>query len=107
MSLGFGVSAIAGKTAAAMGVAVFLWLVSVFLSDLGLIGTAVVLRLSPRALLWLSLLNPAKFSRSLFWTVSEATWRRSVLAACMRPRYSAVGCGPRWRRYWPRGLSCR
>jgi hypothetical protein len=32
----------------------------VFLSDLGLIGTAVVLQLSPRTLLWLALANPAQ-----------------------------------------------
>ncbi|HEY7425154.1 MAG TPA: hypothetical protein VH682_13065, partial [Gemmataceae bacterium] len=36
-----------------------------FLSDLGLIGTAIVLRLSPRALLWLSLLNPAQVFKLL------------------------------------------
>ncbi|HEY7428661.1 MAG TPA: ABC transporter permease subunit [Gemmataceae bacterium] len=65
LSLGFLVSAIARKTAAAMGVALLLWLVSVFLSDLGLIGTAIVLRLSPRALLWLSLLNPAQVFKLL------------------------------------------
>ncbi len=65
LSLGFWVSAVAGKTAAAMGVAVFLWLVSVFLSDLGLIGTTLVLRLSPHSLLWLSLLNPAQVFKLL------------------------------------------
>ena len=34
-----------------------------FLSDLGLIGTSVVLQLSPRSLLWLSLVNPAQVFR--------------------------------------------
>ena len=100
LSLGFGVSAIAGKTAAAMGVAVFLWLVSVFLSDLGLIGTAVVLRLSPRALLWLSLLNPAQVFKilvldsiggnlealgpgGLYATEVFGSWLRPALAALL------------------------
>jgi Cu-processing system permease protein len=60
LSLGFLISAFARKTATAVGVALVVWLVSVFLGDLGLIGTALVLRLSPHALLWLSLANPAQ-----------------------------------------------
>jgi Cu-processing system permease protein len=60
LSLGFLISATARRTASAVGIAIFVWLVAVFLSDLGLIGTAVVLRLSPRSLLWLSLVNPAQ-----------------------------------------------
>lgn len=60
LSLGFLISALARRTASAVGVAIFAWLVSVFLSDLGLIGTAVVLQLSPRTLLWLALVNPAQ-----------------------------------------------
>jgi Cu-processing system permease protein len=60
LSLGFLISATARRTASAVGVAIFAWLVAVFLSDLGLIGTAVVLRLSPRSLLWLALVNPAQ-----------------------------------------------
>jgi Cu-processing system permease protein len=60
ISLGFLISAVARRAATAVGVGLFLWLVSVFLSDLGLIGTAVVLQLSPRSLLWLSLVNPAQ-----------------------------------------------
>jgi Cu-processing system permease protein len=60
LSLGFLISALARRTASAVGVALFVWLVCVFLSDLGMIGTAVVLQLSPRSLLWLSLANPAQ-----------------------------------------------
>ena len=60
LSLGFLISAMARRTASAVGVALFVWLVTVFLGDLGLIGTAVVLQLSPRSLLWLSLANPAQ-----------------------------------------------
>jgi Cu-processing system permease protein len=60
LSLGFLISALTRRTASAVGVALFVWLVTVFLSDLGLIGTAVVLQLSPRSLLWLSLANPAQ-----------------------------------------------
>jgi Cu-processing system permease protein len=60
LSVGFLISAMARRTASAIGVAIFAWLVSVFLGDLGLIGTSVVLELSPRSLLWLSLANPAQ-----------------------------------------------
>jgi Cu-processing system permease protein len=60
LSVGFLISALARSTASAVGIALFFWLVSVFLSDLGLIGTAIVLQLSPRSLLWLSLANPAQ-----------------------------------------------
>jgi Cu-processing system permease protein len=58
LSLGFLISALARRSASAVGVALFVWLTSEFLSDLGLIGTAVALQLSPRTLLWLSLANP-------------------------------------------------
>jgi Cu-processing system permease protein len=58
LSVGFLVAALARRSASAVGVALFVWLVTEFLSDLGLIGTAVALQVSPRALLWLSLFNP-------------------------------------------------
>jgi Cu-processing system permease protein len=58
ISLGFLIAVYARGTATALGVALFVWLASVFLCDLGLIGTSVVLQLSPRSLLWLSLANP-------------------------------------------------
>jgi Cu-processing system permease protein len=57
-SLGFLIAALARKTATAVGVALLVWLASVLLCDLGLIGTSVVLQLSPRGLLWLALANP-------------------------------------------------
>jgi Cu-processing system permease protein len=60
LSVGFLISALARRTASSVGVALFVWLVSVFLGDLGLIGTTIVLQLSPRSLLWLSLANPAQ-----------------------------------------------
>jgi Cu-processing system permease protein len=60
LSVGFLISAVARRTASAVGIALFAWLSSVFLGDLGLIGTSVVLQLSPRSLLWLSLANPAQ-----------------------------------------------
>jgi Cu-processing system permease protein len=58
LSLGFLIAALTRRTATAVAAALFVWLASVLLCDLGLIGTSVVLQLSPRALLWLTLANP-------------------------------------------------
>ncbi len=58
LSLGILISAAMGKSATAVGVALFLWLVLVFFGDLGLMGTAIVLRLEISQLFTLALLNP-------------------------------------------------
>ncbi|MBI4308340.1 MAG: ABC transporter permease [Chloroflexi bacterium] len=58
LALGLFVSAVARRSAAAMGVALLLWLGLVFIGDLGLMGTAVAMRLSAGQLLALALLNP-------------------------------------------------
>jgi len=58
LAFGFLISALARKGATAMGMALFVWLGLVFLSDLGLMGTALVLKLSVGQLLGLALLNP-------------------------------------------------
>ena len=65
LSVGYFVSTLFRKVPTALGVALFLWLTSVFLSDLGLMGTAVVLKLDARTLLWLSLANPAQVFKLL------------------------------------------
>lgn len=58
LSLGFLISAATGKGATAVGIALFLWLLLVFFGDLGLMGTALVLRLDVNQLFGLALLNP-------------------------------------------------
>ena len=60
LSVGFCLSVVISKSTTALSVALILWLAIVFLSDLGLIGTAIVLKLSPETLLGLTLLNPAQ-----------------------------------------------
>ncbi|HET6574400.1 MAG TPA: ABC transporter permease subunit [Fimbriiglobus sp.] len=65
LSVGYLVSTLVRKVPTALGIGLFLWLASVLLSDLGLMGTAVVLELSPRTLLWLSLANPAQVYKLL------------------------------------------
>ncbi len=58
LSLGFLISAAARKSATAIGVSLFLWLMLVFFGDLGLMGTSMVLRLGNNELFTLALLNP-------------------------------------------------
>jgi Cu-processing system permease protein len=58
LSIGFLISATTAKSATAVGVALFLWLVLVFFGDLGLMGTAIVLRLDIDQLFTMALLNP-------------------------------------------------
>jgi Cu-processing system permease protein len=58
LSIGFLISATTGRSATAVGVALFLWLVLVFFGDLGLMGTAIVLRLDIDQLFTMALLNP-------------------------------------------------
>ncbi len=60
LSIGFCVSLLTRRHATAMGMALFLWFIFIFISDLGLMGTAMVLKLSPAALFWLVVLNPAQ-----------------------------------------------
>ncbi|MBI3317177.1 MAG: ABC transporter permease [Candidatus Omnitrophica bacterium] len=60
LSLGFLTSVFARRQATAVGAALFLWFTFIFLSDLGLMGTAIVLRLSPPELFWLVMINPAQ-----------------------------------------------
>ncbi len=58
LSLGFLISAAVSKSATAVGLALFVWLVLVFFGDLGLMGTAIVLRLGIAELFTMALLNP-------------------------------------------------
>ncbi len=60
LALGFLISVMTRQGASAMGTALFLWLSLVFLSDLGLMGTALVLRVRADQLLALALLNPVQ-----------------------------------------------
>ncbi len=64
LSLGFLISAAVQRAATAVGVALFGWLLLVFLGDLGLMGTAVVLRFQAQELLWFSLANPLQLYKT-------------------------------------------
>ncbi len=58
LSLGFLISAAVHKGATAVGIALFLWLILVFFGDLGVMGTALVLRLNVSQLFAFALINP-------------------------------------------------
>lgn len=58
LSIGFLISAVTERGAAAVGIGLFLWLVFVFLGDLGMMGTAVTMKLDIRQLFWLAMTNP-------------------------------------------------
>ncbi|MBK9123662.1 MAG: ABC transporter permease subunit [Chloroflexi bacterium] len=58
LSLGFLMSILARKTATALGGALFLWLLLVFIGDLGIMGTTVSMRLPIEAVFFVSVLNP-------------------------------------------------
>lgn len=58
LSLGFLLSTLAYKIAAALGSALFLWLFLVFIGDLGIMGTAVSMRLPIETVFFIAVLNP-------------------------------------------------
>jgi Cu-processing system permease protein len=58
LSMGLLISAWTRRAGVAIGIGLFLWLLFVFIGDLGMMGTAIVLRLPVDGLLWLSLANP-------------------------------------------------
>jgi Cu-processing system permease protein len=58
LSLGLLVSTLARRSSTAVGLAIFVWLGLVFLGDLGVMGTSLVLRLDVAELTSLALVNP-------------------------------------------------
>lgn len=58
LSIGYLISAWSPATAAALGIAVSLWLVLVVMGDLGIMGSSFVMEFSPSTLLGLTLANP-------------------------------------------------
>jgi Cu-processing system permease protein len=58
VSLGFLLSVLTNRAQVAVGLGLFLWLIFVFFGDLGLMGTAITLRVPIDTLFWLSLINP-------------------------------------------------
>lgn len=63
LGLGMLIATLAVRSGSALGVAVFVWLVLVFIGDLGLMGTAAATNLPVWALLGTALLNPVEAFR--------------------------------------------
>ncbi len=58
LSLGILISTSTRKSISSLGITLFLWLLLVFITDLGLMGTAIVLKLQISELFYLSIINP-------------------------------------------------
>ena len=58
LSLGFVISAFTRKAGVAIGISLFVWLAFVIVGDLGMMGTAVAMRLTISELFWLASVNP-------------------------------------------------
>ena len=58
LSIGYLISSFSRQTAAALGIALTVWLLFVIIGDLGIMGSSIVLGLSPEALLSLTVINP-------------------------------------------------
>lgn len=58
LSVGLLVSSLTPRGSTAVGIALFLWLILVFFGDLGVMGTALVLRLNVDQLFALAIINP-------------------------------------------------
>jgi Cu-processing system permease protein len=58
LSLGFLISSLSRKATVASGTALFLWLLLVFVGDLGLMGTTLIFKLPIQSLFNLALINP-------------------------------------------------
>ncbi len=60
LATGFLISTLAGRVGVALGIALFAWLVFVLLGDLGLMGSALMMKLSTGTLLGLAIANPVQ-----------------------------------------------
>lgn len=58
LSVGFLLSSLARKTTTALGGALFLWLLLVFIGDLGIMGTAISMRLPIQTVFFIAVINP-------------------------------------------------
>lgn len=63
LAIGYLISSFARRTSTALGIAIVIWLLLVLIGDLGLMGTSVVLDISPESLLAMTLVNPLESFR--------------------------------------------
>ena len=97
LSVGVLISSFASKGSVAAGTAIFLWLVLVFLSDLGLMGGTVVFKLKVVELFRLSLLNPLQVYKMSMLSGLHATL--DVLGPVGAYAMRTYGAGLMWMFY--------
>lgn len=70
LSIGILVSSVSSKGNTSIGISVFIWLFMVFISDLGLLGISLILKLNQITLIFLSLVNPSQvFKIASIWAI--------------------------------------
>jgi nitrous oxidase accessory protein len=99
LAMGLLVSVLVKRGATAVGIGLLLWLALVFISDLGIIGTAIALQLKASTLLWLTLLNPLQVFKIAVIQLMEGNlevlgsgglYARDVLGDAVLPVLSAI-----------------
>ncbi len=99
LAMGLLVSVLVKRAATAVGIGLLLWLTLVFISDLGVIGTAIALQLKASTLLWLTLLNPLQVFKIAVIQLMEGNlevlgsaglYARDVLGSAVLPVLSAI-----------------
>lgn len=91
LAVGFVISSAARRTGAATAVALFVWLALVFVGDLGLMGTAMTMRLPVGTLLALTVVNPLEAYR--IGAVAAITGAMDVLGPAGTYATRALGDG--------------
>ncbi len=70
LSIGVLVSSFASKGGTGIGISIFIWLFMAFISDLGLLGMSLVLKLNQQTMVFLSLINPSEvFKMFSIWAI--------------------------------------
>jgi nitrous oxidase accessory protein len=99
LAMGLLVSVLVKRGATAVGIGLLLWLTLVFISDLGIIGTAIAFQLRASTLLWLTLLNPLQVFKIAVIQLMEGNlevlgsaglYARDVLGNAVLPVLSSV-----------------
>lgn len=90
LSVGFLLSTYSARSSTSAGLALFSWFFFVFLSDLGVIGTVLVMRLSAAELFWVTAANPLQS----FKLMVTGLLQRSLEAFGAAGQYAADTFGP-------------
>lgn len=70
LSIGMLISSLTSRGGTSIGTSVFIWLFMVFISDLGLLGMSLILKLNQKTLVFLSLINPSEvFKMFSIWAI--------------------------------------